>query len=130
MRLLDMVLACVNENLDATLASLLLVSKSILVHVVPWHGVWGHSPIAAGVTPVAMLPILEDLLLDDILFEYLVIEFEWLPVDQFVVKAFAVDWLNDVSLSVGGILLANAGHFLMFVSKPELLLHCVLVVLH
>ena len=129
--LLDCPAALIDEDTNATLAYGLLVRKRYLAHSGP----------AARLTLVKILgllhhgllknlvPILVYLLLDDVLGEYLIVEFQRLFVNQLVVEAFAISWLDNVALGVNAVLVADLRGRLMLALELLLLLNGVLVVL-
>ena len=61
--------------------------------------------------------------------EHLIVELQRLLVDQLVVKAFAVSWLDNVTLRVNAVLVAFVRGRLMLALELLLLLNGVLVVL-
>ena len=61
--------------------------------------------------------------------EHLIVELQRLLVDQLVVKAFAVSWLDNVTLRVNAVLVAFLRGRLMLALELLLLLNGVLVVL-
>ena len=76
-----------------------------------------------------LLLILVDLLLNDVLLQHLVIELERFLLDEVVIEAFAVSWLDNVTLGVDAVLVADLRGSLMLALEFLFLLHSVRVVL-
>ena len=123
--------ALIDEDTNATFAYALLVRKWDLAHsgpaarltLVKILGLFHHGLLKN------LVPILVYLLLDDILGEHLIVELQRLLVDQLVVEAFAISWLDNVTLGVNTVLVANLRGRLMLALELLLLLNGVLVVL-
>ena len=62
--------------------------------------------------------------------KHLVVELEWLLIDELVIESFAVCWLDDVALGVHAVLVALLSWLLVLTLELLLLLHCVIVMLH
>ena len=76
------------------------------------------------------LTLFKDLLLDDILVQDLVVELEWLLVDELVVKTLAVCGLHNVAFRVNAILVALLSGSLVLTFELFFLLDGVRMVLH
>ena len=59
----------------------------------------------------------------------MIVKFQWLLVNQLVVKAFAISWLDDVTLGVNTVLVAFLRGRLMLTLELLFLLDGVLVML-
>ena len=73
---------------------------------------------------------LKDLLLNDVLVQNLVIEIQWLFVNQLVVEAFAISWLHDVTLRINAVLVSLLRRRLVLALEFLFLLNSVSVVLN
>jgi len=124
--------ALVHEDSHASLSNGLLVAQGDL-------SATGSACLSAHVRIVILVHhallerqffVLVDLLLDDVLVEDLIVKLQRLFVDQLVVQAFAVSWLNDVRLRVDGILVSFLSRCLVLTLELFLLFHSVRVVLN
>ena len=76
-----------------------------------------------------LLLILIDLLLNDVLLQYLVIELKWFLLNEVVIKALAVGWLNDIALRVHAVLVTLFSRSLMLTLKLLFLFNCMVMMI-
>ena len=120
----------VNENAHTAFANSLLVGQGNLGHAGSARH-FRHIGISVSVLHHGLLEglisVLVDLFLDHVLLQHLVVELEWLLVDEFVVETLAIGRLNDVTLRVHAVLVALLCGSLMLTLELFLLLHSVVV---
>ena len=128
MTALDLAAAFIDEDTDATLTHTLFIGQGdVGLADAPRH--FAHVGIALhhGLVQELFL-VLEHLLLDDILIEDLVVELEWLLVYKLVIEAFTVGGLDDVTLRVDTVLVADLSWSLVLTLELLFLLDSVIMV--
>ena len=103
--LFDVTATLINKHSDSALAHALLVLQRSILHA-PRYFVKVLSDLLRSLIvmhPVCILlqqlvALLVHLLLDDVLAQDLIVEFQWLLIDQLVVEALAIGRLHNIAL--------------------------------